>query len=372
MKKKVLLIPLALLLAVSLVACAAPAPTSAPAATVTAPAATVTAPAATVTAPAPAPAPAEVIKILMEVNSPSGWYVTAGEYLKDQLYKATDGRMQVELVLGEAIVPSAEQLDALRDGVFDMLLGWTSYYESKIPFLQVQAMADFMIRNPSDLWALYYEFGWADLSTQEYAKYNVQGGIGYFGHQSGYTMYSAVPVPDWGALKGMKIRTAGFMADVLEAAGASTVWIPGEEIYTALASGLIDAATYCNPATGLSYGWHEVTNYWVRPSLAEQTVYEVIANMDFWKSLSESDKVLIRNVTNAAGPVIATFGENYQDRIALDEVQKAGVELTYWDDNSLMQKTKLVMSLMPDWDDPAAAEAKESLLEYMRFAGYID
>ncbi|MFC1912510.1 TRAP transporter substrate-binding protein DctP [Chloroflexota bacterium] len=58
MSKKILLIPVAILLVVSLIACAAPepAPAPAPTTTVTAPAATVTAPAATTTVTAPAPA----------------------------------------------------------------------------------------------------------------------------------------------------------------------------------------------------------------------------------------------------------------------------------------------------------------------------
>ena len=96
MRKRILLIPLALLLAVSLVACAAPAPApTAPTATttVTAPTATttVTAPAATTTVTAPAPEPPYVSEWILPSLALLGgaWaaYGVEGEWVKDLVAK---------------------------------------------------------------------------------------------------------------------------------------------------------------------------------------------------------------------------------------------------------------------------------------------
>ena len=315
--------------------------------------------------------PAEVTKILVNSTCPGGWYADYGPYLIENLEAGSDGRFEVEVVYGEAIVPTEEQLDALRDGTFDMIYGYTPYYKTKIPFIQVQDFLPFTVRNGRDVWALYNERGWGELADQEYGKYNVKR-VATYTSMPDDTLFSTVPVRKWEDLAGLKLRSAGTTAEVVAAGGASTVWFPGEEIYTGLASGLIDGATYSSPATGYAMGWHEVSNYWIRPSIAALQAQEMVANMDFWNSLSEADQVLVAHVSDKAGWRYAYFLETYQSAVALDLVRAAGLEVIYWDADSIAKMAAAGLSLLPEWTDPAAKEAKEILVDYMRFAGYID
>ncbi|GAJ17403.1 unnamed protein product, partial [marine sediment metagenome] len=78
---------------------------------------------------------------------------------------------------------------------------------------------------------------------------------------------SNVPIYGLEDLKGVKFRSAGAFARCLEAVGAKTVWFPGSEIYSGLASGLIEAVSYECPYTMYEMGLNEVTKYWTgRPS----------------------------------------------------------------------------------------------------------
>ena len=315
--------------------------------------------------------PAEVTKILVNSTCPGGWYADYGPYLIENLEAGSDGRFEVEVVYGEAIVPTEEQLDALRDGTFDMIYGYTGYYKTKMPLIQVQDFFPFTLRNGRDVWALYNERGFGELADQEYGKYNVKR-VATYCSMPDDTLFSTVPVRKWEDLAGLKIRSAGTTAEVVQVGDASTVWFPGEEIYTGLASGLIDAATYSSPNTGYAMGWHEVSNYWIRPSIAALYSQEMIANMDFWNSLSEADQVLASHVSDEAGWRFAYYQETYLSAIALDLVREAGVEVIYWDADSIAKLAAAGLSILPEWTDPAAKEAKEILLDYMRFAGYVD
>lgn len=316
-------------------------------------------------------APAEVTKILVNSTCPGGWYADYGPYLIENLEAGSGGRFEVEVVYGEAIVPTEEQLDALRDGTFDMIYGYTPYYKTKIPFIQVQDFLPFTVRNGRDVWALYNKRGWGELADQEYGKYNVKR-VATYTSMPDDTLFCNEPVRKWEDLAGLKLRSAGTTAEVVAAGGASTVWFPGEEIYTGLASGLIDGATYSSPATGYAMGWHEVSKYWIRPSIAALQAQEMVANMDFWNSLSEADQVMVAHVSDRAGWRFAYFLETYNSTVALDLVRAAGLEVIYWDADSIAKMAAAGLSILPEWTDPAAKEAKEILVDYMRFAGYID
>jgi TRAP-type mannitol/chloroaromatic compound transport system substrate-binding protein len=313
---------------------------------------------------------AKQINITMEANCPAGWFVVAADYYKKNIEAATDGRITVEIILGEAIVPTAEQLDALRDGTFDLLFGYTAYYKTKIPFIEVQDFLAYTLRDGKDIWALYNKRGWGEIADKEYAKYNVKRVCTYASTPDD-TLFSTKPVNKWEDLKGMKVRGAGTTAEVIAEAGAATVWFPGEEIYTGLASGLVDAATYSSPATGYSFGWQEVAKYWIRPSIASCQAMEMLANMDFWNSLSADDQVLIANISETGGWYAAYFLEQYDSLVALEKVQKEnGVTVIYWDADSLAKMSAAGLKILPEWTDPAANQAKQILLDYMKFLGY--
>src|SRR3546814_8899832 len=67
--------------------------------------------------------------------------------------------------------------------------------------------------------------------------------------------------------QGVKIRSFGLGAEIWKAHGASIVTIPGEEQYTAMSTGVIDAANWGSPYGFYAKKMHEVAKFYLGPAL---------------------------------------------------------------------------------------------------------
>src|SRR3546814_18333830 len=67
--------------------------------------------------------------------------------------------------------------------------------------------------------------------------------------------------------QGVKIRSFGRGAEIWKAHGASIVTIPGEEQYTAMSTGVIDAANWGSPYGFYAKKMHEVAKFYLGPAL---------------------------------------------------------------------------------------------------------
>ena len=59
-------------------------------------------------------------------------------------------------------------------------------------------------------------------------------------------------------MKGLKYRTVGLAANVMQEMGMSVVQLPGGEIQPAMERGLIDAAEFNNPTSDKDFGMQDV------------------------------------------------------------------------------------------------------------------
>ena len=80
-------------------------------------------------------------------------------------------------------------------------------------------------------------------------------------------------------MKGLKYRTVGLAADVLQEMGMSVVQLPGGEIQPAMKSGLIDAAEFNNPTSDKDFGMQDVSKHYHLASFHQsQESFEIIFN----------------------------------------------------------------------------------------------
>ena len=61
------------------------------------------------------------------------------------------------------------------------------------------------------------------------------------------------------------MRTAGAWAEIAGRLGASTVSLPGSEVYSALERGVIDATEWSSPSVNLPSGFHKIAEYIIFP-----------------------------------------------------------------------------------------------------------
>ena len=92
-------------------------------------------------------------------------------------------------------------------------------------------------------------------------------GIPCGAHSDEIHMHSRKPVRTSGDLKGLKLRTSGAWAEIATALGASTVILPGAEVYPALERGVVDAIEWATPGINLGLGFHKVAKYVILPGV---------------------------------------------------------------------------------------------------------
>lgn len=161
-------------------------------------------------------------------------------------------------------------------------------------------------------------------------------------------------------------------ADVFTSLGASTVFTPQDEVYVSLSSGLVDAAESGNALSQFQMGFHEVAKYWVQPDLTNCGMgLNLVANMDFWQSLSPADKALIERTFVYVSYVLNDEAQ-YQIGAVLQEVQvEHGVTVTYWGSDDLQKWASAYSEIMPKYpDDPYWAEGWSLIQDYAKVMGY--
>ena len=99
----------------------------------------------------------------------------------------------------------------------------------------------------------------------------------------------------------MKIRVFGIEAKWYEKMGAVTVLLPGEELYTGLATGVIDGARWGCPSNTIGMGLHEQAPYVIYPASMPAPGNCYLANPKAWNSLTDDLKAIIDDAAQYSG-----------------------------------------------------------------------
>ena len=101
-----------------------------------------------------------------------------------------------------------------------------------------------------------------------------------------FFLHSHKRVASLSDLKGMKIRTAGPWAQILNSIGARATTLPPADIFTALERRVIDATEYITPATNIKLGFHKIAKYIIMPGLHSPShMNEAVFHQDTWNKL---------------------------------------------------------------------------------------
>ena len=175
---------------------------------------------------------------------------------------------------------------------------FTLYWAGKIPasvFLSSYPMGP---DQPAQWDIMFDALGMKELARKIYAQH----GLFYVGHvhHDANIIHSKKPVTSLADFKGMKLRVPGGMvAEVFQSFGASTVSLPGSDIFPALEKGTIDAADYVGPAVNWDLGFAQVTKYILFGPPGLMSVYqpvdlmEITVNVGAWKRLSPEMQTLV-------------------------------------------------------------------------------
>ena len=311
---------------------------------------------------------------------PSTW-LSAGIIWDTLVYEAeiitemSDGRIVVTATAPGAVCPVEEQLDAVATGATEVMSVWPGYFPGKVTITALQGGDVVIPVTMGELGELYgsYEGGRInELFREEYAKY----GDVYFIDNEFWTcnniITSTVPIYGVADLEGVPFRSSELVARVLASFGAGTVWFPGGEIYTSLATGIVDACTYSGAPDALAMSFHEVTNYWIKEPVCLAGASDAwIVNGTVWKNLPDDLKAIVEGAIEA-GSWRNQWVQEMDMAKAWITAEEYGIEVIVWsaaDQAEFYAKTKELA--LAEWsDDPACAEYFEIAERFMIEKGY--
>ncbi|HLR13474.1 MAG TPA: TRAP transporter substrate-binding protein DctP, partial [Burkholderiaceae bacterium] len=165
------------------------------------------------------------------------------------------------------------------------------------------------------------------------------------GFGSNYDLLTKEPVDSLEDVKGAKVRATGQMAKVLDDFDVNTVFLPAEELYVGLSTGVIDGVLYGGPVEYEQLKFDEVaTNYTFLNLLNPGWTDTIIVNAKVWDKMSDSQQEILKKAVDQYSSEIHQWLEDGNAKV-IDE----GDGFTY--------KT------LPEEDSASLAQAAQKLWE---------
>ncbi len=291
---------------------------------------------------------------------PSGITWDTIAFISEQVEKETNGRLVMTPSAPGAIVPVAEQLSAVGMGVMQATFIWPGYFPGELPVAFMHGDCFAAPKNIAELRELYevYDGGKImDILRAEYAKHDVYL-VGNLYWTLDNLMISKVPIRGVADIKGKKFRSSELIALQLAHLGAGTIWVPGNEIYTMLSTGAVDAITFSHAGDMVAMGFHEVTKYWIKsPTAVGPASDALIVNMKEWEALPDDIKAALEKAL--------VDGTTRNEVEAAKEIEKAwkfvaekGIEIIEWSEEDAVALAGTAKNVVPEnyMKDPAFAE----------------
>ena len=301
------------------------------------------------------------------------------EYAVDYVRRVNEmsgGSLKIDYLDVGAVVKTAEMQTAVHRGVIDGAHYVTAYWYSKNP------AASLFGTGPCWGWTANQLLGWIHYGggkelyeelMRDILKLDI---VGFFSgpmpaQPLGWFRKEVKGVED---MKGLKYRTVGLAANVMQEMGMSVVQLPGGEIQPAMERGLIDAAEFNNPTSDKDFGMQDVAkNYYLASFHQSQESFEIIFNSKKFNSLSKEHQAILKYAAEAASSDMSWKAQDRysNDLIALQKEHGVKVHRT---PNSIMEaQLKAWDKVLPQFmKDPFFAKVVESQKAWMKRVGSFE
>ncbi len=266
------------------------------------------------------------------------------------------GRLTVDLTSAGAIVGAFQVMDAVSDGLVDAVSQVPVYWYAKNRGASLFGTGPVMGADSVNLIGWMQAGGGAELYrelTQDVLGLNVTSFFSYPMPAQPFGWFKT-PVTSVADVNGLKYRTVGLAADLMQAMGMSVVQLPGGEIVPAMERGVIDAFEYNNPTADRLFGAPDVAKNYMLASYHQATEFMCFDwNKTFFDSLEDDLKAIIEGAANAVVPyAIGLALDNYSKDLAAMEAEQ-GVKVFRTPQDVLTAQLAAWDSLIPSFEaDP--------------------
>mgnify|MGYP001824379240 FL=1 len=261
--------------------------------------------------------------------------------------------------------------EAVKTGVLQGMNAFTLYWAGKIPASVFLSSYPVGPDQPAQWDIMFDALGMKELARKIYSKH----GLFYVGHvhHDANIIHSKKPVNSVADFKGMKLRVPGGMvAEVFQSFGASTVSLPGSDIFPALEKGSIDAADYVGPAVNWELGIAQVTKYILFGPPGLMSIYqpvdlmEITCNIGAGKRISPEMQKLVEEQVKVFSSE-HFLGIQKRNVEALAKFKEAGSVVNRMSADDVDQFRKKAIPIWFNWakKSPEAAEVLKLQIDFM-------
>lgn len=300
----------------------------------------------------------EPTTIRLAYNLPQDHHIAKGveQFAKDVTEKS-GGNVDIEVYPAGQLLSDTEMNQSLLTGGVEMGVNSSTLWASTVP-----AMGIFDVPYVFDTYeeageALSGEFGDKLRNAMEEKGAKVLMFADY-----GYAQFAnnKRPLESPADFEGLKIRSIGDIPSVMiQAYGASPVFMGGGEVYMALQRNTVDGATSGTTAM-LQRKYYEVTDYLTINNYA-YLEFIVAVNKDFWDGLPENTQKLIEETAQEAELWIREQAEE-EDATTAQQLEENGMEVYVVPEEDIPEWRE---AAQPAWEEfkDVAGELGEELLE---------
>lgn len=212
--------------------------------------------------------------------------------LRERVEKASDGSIRLQFFRGGELVDSDQFVEAVARGSIDIGHGVGSYWPGTVEIGTVEGGLPGAWVDVEEARDIFANQGLDELIAEAYEEQGVKL-IGR-GFGSDYGLVTNEPVSSLEDLSSMRIRATSSIATVLEKFDIPTAFIPGEELYVALSTGVIDGAVYGGPVEYEQLRINEVAGYYTDINLLNPGWTEnAFINPTTWERMSEEQQQIL-------------------------------------------------------------------------------
>ena len=258
---------------------------------------------------------------------------TGAQRFADSLAAMTDGRIKVNYFAAGERVKAFDSFDEVASGNAQMYHAADYYWKGKHPgFAYFTGVPFGMTYTEINAWMRFG--GGQELHDELAAEYGLKplpcGNTGV--QMGGWFRKEIRSAADF---KGLKMRMPGLGGDVIAKLGASSVTLPGGQIYENLVSGAIDATEWVGPWNDSFLKFYEAAKYYYYPGMHEPgSQLTVGVNKKFWDGLSKTDQNIISAAAEMENSIMMSEYNAKNGAALASLIKDQGVKLKSFSDDT--------------------------------------
>jgi tripartite ATP-independent transporter DctP family solute receptor len=269
------------------------------------------------------------------------------------LDERSKGRLKIKVFANSALGSERDTIEQLKIGGLDMLRLSIAPLNNIVPETIVPSLP-FVFRNEEHMHAALD----GPVGEEILAAMAKQGIIGLAWYDDGpRSIYAKKPIKSLADMKGLKLRVqqSDLWVAMTEALGASPTPLPYGEVYTALTTGIIDAAENSVLSYDTSRHFEVAKNF----SLTEHSLLPsvVVFSKMIWDRLPEADRELIRQAAKDSVPYQRKLAQERQAQ-ARETLVGKGVQFV-----PVENRAEFVKAMTPVYDKFATTPELKSMIK---------